>query len=119
MPEVPRRTGRGADRKKHRRKVPAIMAADRMRGGLYSDRDTPLPARAGVSFTSYPPEKMQEIFMPRDDLGRLVPGGNDISPPVAGGQPASADVPPAPTPPPSNEDGDKAARLNQHRGRHA
>jgi hypothetical protein len=32
----------------------------------------------------------------RDDLGRWVPGGNDISPPVSGGQPASTDEPPTP-----------------------
>jgi hypothetical protein len=32
--------------------------------------------------------------MARDDLGRWVPGGNDISPPVSGGKPASADEPP-------------------------
>ena len=29
--------------------------------------------------------------MARDDLGHWGPGGNDISPPVSGGQPASAD----------------------------
>ena len=34
--------------------------------------------------------------MARDDLGRWVPGGNDISPPVSGGQPASTDEPPTP-----------------------
>jgi hypothetical protein len=56
---------------------------------------------------------MQEIFMARDDLGRWVPGRNDISPPVSGGQPASADAPPTPAPPPSDEG--KVARLDQHR----
>ena len=30
--------------------------------------------------------KVTETFMARDDLGRWVPGGNDISPPVSGGR---------------------------------
>ena len=55
--------------------------------------------------------------MPRDDLGRWVPGGNDISPPVSGREPASADEPPQPVPP--ADDPAKVALLDQHRGRHA
>ena len=56
--------------------------------------------------------------MARDDLGRWVPGGNDISPPLSGGKPASVEDPPTPAPPPADEGGDKVARLDQHRGRH-
>ena len=55
--------------------------------------------------------------MPRDDLGRWVLGGNDISPPVSGGQPARADAPP--TPAPQADDPAKVALLEHHRGRHA
>jgi hypothetical protein len=55
--------------------------------------------------------------MARDDLGRWVPGGNDISAPVSGGQPASTDAPP--TPAPQADDPAKVALLEHHRGRHA
>ena len=61
--------------------------------------------------------------MPRDDLGRWVPGGNDIRPPVSGGKPASADEPPTPSLSPDDntppDDPAKVAQLDHHRGRHA
>ena len=56
--------------------------------------------------------------MPRDDLGRWVLGGNDISPPVSGRQPVSADDPP-PQPVPLADDPAKVALLDHHRGSHA
>ena len=50
------------------------------------------------------------------------PTADSIEPPVAGGKPAdqqSADEPPPqPAPSPSNDGGDKVARLDQHPGRH-
>jgi hypothetical protein len=63
-------------------------------------------------------KRMQEIiFMPRDDLGRWVSGGNDISPPASGGQPANADEPSKLSP--LADDAHKIALLGHHRGRHA
>jgi hypothetical protein len=51
-----------------------------------------------------------------------VPDGNDIAPPVSGGQPAadaSADDPAPPSPPPPADDaGGKIARLDSRRARH-
>jgi|HubBroStandDraft_6_1064221.scaffolds.fasta_scaffold830092_2 hypothetical protein len=61
--------------------------------------------------------------MARDDLGRWVPGGNDIDAPVSGGHPASTDEPATPALSPEDnapaDDPAKVAQLDHHRGRHA
>ena len=69
----------------------------------------------GIGIAGALRKNMQEIYIARDDLGRWVPGGNDISPPVSGGQPASADEPPTPAP---QADEGKVARLGERRARH-